>query len=360
MSSSDIYFQNNAYIVKVPYYVDEKRKFYTKSYSIKKYGTKKNAFECAKRKRDEIRMQINTKSFILPSKSHSMDTIDDIMTLKEKLLPHSADTEKKHRIWQRNYMKIDKNFIYITSADIQESLNKMIHKCSQTTIDRVLSLWKMLYKVCAIADFDIKDQTLKVYAPKSLVLTKKRAVMHDYSSLDELFDTLNKTRVKSRDKQILIEAIKVTYALGTRPGETFALESKDINVKNMTVSINKWMSADGELKRTKTTDSYRSVPYTEADKEFFEKLSKRDGFLFRRDDGHLMCSNVAGNILNRVTKGRFRMYMMRHQLATDLVSGGADLKTTQKILGHKSAQMTLKYAEPKDEDMRNAIENVRK
>lgn len=354
-----IYVQKNSYRIKIPYYDNGVRKFYSECFSFKRYGNKKNALDCAKRKRDEIRMLMNTGNFILPSQSHSIDTIEDVIDLKEQLLPRSEDTEHKHQLWAKKYMQTGKKFSDITGTDIQQCLNKMTRSCSQLTINRVLSLWRLCYKACIVNEMDIKDQTIKVVAPKSLCITKKRKVMTDYSSLDELLQDLFKSKVCSRDKQILSEALQVTYALGTRPAETYALKAEDIDTKNMCVSINKWMTSVGKLKTTKTEESYRYIPYTDKDKDLFEMLSQREGFLFERENGGLMCSNVACNIFYRVTNGRFRMYMLRHQLATDLVSGGADLKVTQKILGHKSAEMTLRYAEPREDTMREAIKLVR-
>ena len=114
-----------------------------------------------------------------------------------------------------------------------------------------------------------------------------------------------------------------------------------------------------------TSDTYPDFSYTDStsdtdkDKDLFEMLSRRRGFLFERDNGKLMSSNVACNILYRVSDGKFRMYMLRHQMATDLVGGGVDLKVAQKILGHKTAVMTLHYAEPKEDTMREAIKLVR-
>jgi len=51
----------------------------------------------------------------------------------------------------------------------------------------------------------------------------------------------------------------------------------------------------------------------------------------------------------------FRFHGIRHHFASSLVSHGADLYTVQKLLCHKDAAMTMRYAHLADKTLRDAV-----
>ncbi|MEM4721767.1 MAG: tyrosine-type recombinase/integrase [Candidatus Methanomethylicaceae archaeon] len=61
-------------------------------------------------------------------------------------------------------------------------------------------------------------------------------------------------------------------------------------------------------------------------------------------------------VLNRVGIKNFRFHDLRHTFATRLIQAGVDFYKVQKLLGHKSPQMTMRYAHHYPETLRDAIE----
>jgi len=62
-----------------------------------------------------------------------------------------------------------------------------------------------------------------------------------------------------------------------------------------------------------------------------------------------------------MTKARienFRFHDLRHTFASHLVMSGCDIRTVQKLLGHKTIEMTMRYSHPSKDHLKNAVNNL--
>jgi len=61
------------------------------------------------------------------------------------------------------------------------------------------------------------------------------------------------------------------------------------------------------------------------------------------------------NACNHAGIKNLRFHDLRHTFATRLVLAGVDLATVSKLLGHSTIQMTMRYAHPTPEALKNAV-----
>ena len=66
------------------------------------------------------------------------------------------------------------------------------------------------------------------------------------------------------------------------------------------------------------------------------------------------------NACNRAGIKNLTFHTLRHTFATRLVLAGVDLATVSKLLGHSSIHMTMRYAHPTPEALKNAVSKLNK
>lgn len=356
------------YKVHIPYYDKEtgKRKFYSRSFKEKDYGSKSKALEMAKKERDEISIKIKNNSII---KEESY-TLDEVFNHTLDIQPCSLCTKKKLRLiygkYIESYFKGSRDFNTIKFNEIQKSLNKMVSTSRNDTIKRVFTIWKKMYRYAIAKDIVIKDETYSVLVPKSEVIEIKRNVETSYSELMEVIEGIQNSHMKENDSLLCQGALMIMYYTGLRPSETFALSSDDIDFSSMLIHV--WKSVGttstekNTIRKTKTECSIRYVPFSDELIPILKLLIDRsiNGYLFKRDNGLFMDGTYLSNITRRISKGEFRPYQLRHQFSTDLITSGVDLRTAQELMGHKEVNMTVSYARSNENLKRLAITNRNK
>jgi integrase len=62
--------------------------------------------------------------------------------------------------------------------------------------------------------------------------------------------------------------------------------------------------------------------------------------------------------LREARVGRIRFHDLRHTFASQLVMKGVDLMTVKELLGHKTIQMTMRYAHLSQDHKKKAVERL--
>lgn len=163
---------------------------------------------------------------------------------------------------------------------------------------------------------------------------------------------------EDRDK-LGVSFLKIAMYTGMRPKAILNLMWSDIDYENNRIKLR------AETAKNNTTDY---IPLTETVKVIIADIPKTEYsvYLFEQKNGLPRCSfaKTARRIRNKAGLPKdFRpTYMLRHNFATQLASSGeVELYTIQKLLTHKSPEMTQRYAHLMDKTKYEAskvVENI--
>ena len=178
-----------------------------------------------------------------------------------------------------------------------------------------------------------------------------------YLELDEI-----KRLFKTCGKYLRPIVICAIYT-GMRRSEIFNLKWRDVDLRVRTLFV----------RRTKIGGS-RYLPISDELEKMFSSLPShfKGGYVFpsylprRNEDlksGEVNepftdVKNSFQEALKRAKIKNFRFHDLRHTFASQLVMSGADLNVVRELLGHKSLQMTLRYAHLAPRKKREAIQLI--
>jgi len=168
-------------------------------------------------------------------------------------------------------------------------------------------------------------------AIRQVKLLKEENARLRYLSKEEAYRLLAKCR-ESLAKDYLYPIVMIALNTGMRKREILSLEWNRIDLRNSVVL----------LERTKN-GRRREVPLNDTVVEVFRALPRPidDGKLFTNRLYHWGAWEVA---VRRAGIKDFHFHDLRHTFASWMVMAGADIPTVQSILGHKTVQMTMRYA----------------
>jgi integrase len=154
--------------------------------------------------------------------------------------------------------------------------------------------------------------------------------------IDALMQACDDLKAHSPHLKAIIETALLT---GMRRGEVLGLRWEDIRGDFIYLKGDKTKSAQA-----------RPIPINEGLAEILRDVRRdrwlKSGFVFCNDQGrkfHDVRSSFA-NVLRRAKIDDFTFHDLRHTFASHFVMQGGSLTTLQKLLGHASLAMTMRYA----------------
>jgi integrase/recombinase XerC len=229
----------------------------------------------------------------------------------------------------------------IDSLTVRGYMGMLHRKNEKTTIARKLSALRSFFRHLVRHRLTDEDPTAAILTPKH---TRR---MPSYLSVDDMFRLLDRTTedtLLGRRNRALFE---VLYGSGIRVSELTGLNVFDVDF------------ASGCLRVVGKGGKERIVPVGEKAlaciRDYREVLLEKTGIdmqtngplFLNKNKGRLSTRSVARILEALVRKCSLAVpispHGIRHSFATHMLDAGADLRTVQELLGHKSLSTTQKY-----------------
>lgn len=198
----------------------------------------------------------------------------------------------------------------------------------------------------------------------------------------ELIGEVKKVYTQNEYKKIIDEILKkidnkklgilLGIYTGMRIGELCALQFKDINFENNTISVTKTLqriyNPENDIEPSKivisapkTQSSIRKIPITKEMSKILKKLMEdKENYVLTGNDKYTeprTFRRYYENFLKKIDIEPIKFHSLRHTFASINIENGADIKTISEILGHSDIDTTLKiYTHTSEKQKEKAIE----
>lgn len=343
--------------------------YWTQLVNVADYTTPSEAMRAAVTIRDNALMDLRSGRLV----KHA-PTVEELFERTKVLFNITVPTWKRHRNAFEHSIKpySSRPISEIKAADIQQSLNDSINTYSVDATERVLAVWRQIYRAAVMDGVMVPDLTSVVQMPKSKKpLIPKKNVMISEADFRKYLEYLETSRKFVRDergmfrRQRIIYILEILWNTGMRPAEVLALEWSDIDLDARTISVTKAVGSTATARRqivtTKTAASVRIVPISDDLEIVLQQMQMDlpqehplydiDGLPFNID---YLCDFIA-----RTSKAcgiEFNMYMCRHSMVRSLREADVAPRIQQDILGHTSYTTTIGYDRSSEDEKRRAID----
>lgn len=262
------------------------------------------------------------------------------------------NTERYYHNWLESSFG-ERKLIDITVDDIQPIITKALETRTTRTADFVKTVIRQIFNFAKKRDLYFKDNpAMKI---KIKLKDNKRNRFLTPEETQMLLEELKQHSIDMHDIALF------SLYEGARAGAIFALQWKDID----------WEINRITLLDTKNGETYFQ-PMHPVVREMLERryTEDKEGLVFKsRNGGRIKdLSKTYQRVIDKlgfndgITDERQKVvfHTLRHTYASWLVMEGVDLYTTQKLMGHKSNQMTQRYAHLAPRHLEKAVNMLKR
>lgn len=300
-----------------------------------------------------------------------LDSFIEMIQAEKEVAPNTAISYRTDLELFKSSLPSSVSFENVTKQNLRYHLTEMfLNKMNTTTIARHLSSLRQFFKFLVVEGIRNDNPTDILESPQ------KKRVLPRILSQEEIHQLIKHAHLAHTPEAIRCALIiELLYASGMRVTELISLPLKAIQYdKGKERILKNHLIIRG--KRNKE----RLVPLNKPAINLLKHyLSIRDYFIRDHDDTYLFASSARGDKLIKPSKSghitrqyvcnklkelgeaigidreRISPHVIRHSFATHLLSGGADLRTIQELLGHTDIAATEIYTHISDNRMKELI-----
>ena len=262
----------------------------------------------------------------------------------------------------------------IRTEEIQVYLNSLKH-LSNSSISKVYQQFNQTFKVAINKGYLMQNPMINVIKPKSLKedkIVRSLTVDEQQKFTDYL---LSKSLKECKYKNVYL----IQMYMGLRAGETLALTTHDIDLKNKRINIHRTLTTDENNSiimgnTTKTYAGKRTVPIpdflypyiVEQMKQAENQEKNEEKLLFKPINQKYTRRTNVNSELKRILEKKFNItgistHSLRHSYGTRCIESGMAPVVVQRLMGHTDIKVTLNtYTTVFDEFKKKEIDKVNK
>ncbi len=282
------------------------------------------------------------KTYLILEKSLSSNSVEAYLNDINKLAKYCADKHNVKIPDEVTYDILKDYLIFVSEIGVT---NRTQARC----ISSIRSFFKFL----------VFDGKLENNPTRLLEAPKIGRKLPNILTVEEIDSMLNAVEMYKPEGQRNKAIIEMLYSCGLRVSELIDIKLSNINFRMGIVKIegkgNKErvipMSKNAKEEIKRYLKVYRDYLDIEKDYEDVLFLNKRGTALSR-----VMVFNIIKHLAKRAgIKKNVSPHTFRHSFASHLVSGGADLRAVQDMLGHESILTTEIYTHLDDRYLKDTI-----
>jgi integrase len=292
----------------------------------------------------KVAQQVLAKRHVQVAEHRFLDVVKSPKISFEELSKIYMEYAEANKVsWSRDRQSIDrlmttyggKCISQITSLSLENYKSKRLKSVAPATVNRELACLKHMFTKA------IQWQMATFNPVKQVRMLKEHNQRLRYLTNDEVQRLL--AQLSPHIKPVVICALHT----GMRRGEILNLKWDDVDLKQRLLFIRD--SKNGEK---------REIPLCDALAGVIRDLPRGSDYVFCLGDGRRMLRAREGfeTAVKRAGILNFTFHDLRHTFASHLAMSGVDLLTLKELLGHKSINMTLRYAHLNPDHKRKAVE----